>query len=55
MTRKLGLLCVFCSIAYCMFTQQKSDLHLFAIFDKIYKNSLGARRRYASKDRKEYA
>ena len=25
MTRKLGLLCVFCSIAYCMFTQQKSD------------------------------
>ena len=25
MARKLGLLCVFCSIAYCMFTQQKSD------------------------------
>lgn len=30
-------------------------LHFFAIFDKIYKNPLGARRRYASKDRKEYA
>jgi hypothetical protein len=25
MVRKLGLLCVSCSIAYCMFTQQKSD------------------------------
>ena len=25
MARKLGLLCVSCSIAYCMFTQQKSD------------------------------
>lgn len=25
LARKLGLLCVFCSIAYCMFTQQKSD------------------------------
>lgn len=25
MARKLGLLCVFCSIAYCMFTQQESN------------------------------
>ena len=40
MARKLRLLCVFCSIAYCMFTQQKSDYtHINNFVNKMANNS----------------